>query len=592
MVRQNKVQKHKNRLFYKFDSNIVLFFLYFLGKYKLRVFLLMLMPALWSISESLAPYFIKLIIDHLTIQEGYRSYKTGFFAFLTIIIFMETSMRVGSWIGMQTWPLIRADIRNFIWNHLMKQSHLFFQENLVGDIASKISNIAHSFERGLSALLYGFYSVSISFLVSCFLIWLILPSFSMLFFMWYLAMLGVTLIFLRKSLFYSSLHAQSENLLMGNILDVFRHISLVKMFLRQNDETLRLQKLQRQEIESSQRADRYIFYADILRGIISTILLAAMMIALMMGWESRSLSLGDVTFISIVALTMRRDIWWSSLQILTACREFGATIDGLKLLQTHQEIVDHLEAKPCKINKGNIEFKNVSFEYPSSRKILSNLNVQIPGGKTTAIVGFSGVGKTTFIHLILRLLQPSSGDILIDKENIKDITHKSLLQNISIIPQEPGLFHRTLLENIRYAKPDGTEEEIFKAATIARCHEFILTLDKGYETIVGEQGLKLSSGQRQRIAIARALLKEAPVVILDEATSALDAFTEAEVQKDLQEFLKGRTTIIITHKLKTLLNADHILVFDKGKIIEQGTHEKLIEGNGFYKKFWKKSEIL
>jgi ATP-binding cassette subfamily B protein len=308
----------------------------------------------------------------------------------------------------------------------------------------------------------------------------------------------------------------------------------------------------------------------------------------MMGWESRSLSLGDVTFISIVALTMRRDIWWSSLQILTACREFGATIDGLKLLQTHQEIVDHPNAKPFTINKGNIEFKNVSFEYPFSREIFSNLNVQIPGGKTTAIVGFSGVGKTTFIHLILRLLQPSSGDILIDKENIKDITHKSLLQNISIIPQEPGLFHRTLLENIRYAKPDATEEEIFKAATIARCHEFILTLDKGYETIVGEQGLKLSSGQRQRIAIARAVLKEAPIVILDEATSALDAFTEAEVQKDLQEFLKGRTTIIITHKLKALVNADHILVFDKGKIIEQGIHEELIEGNGFYKKLWKK----
>lgn len=591
-MRQNKVQKHKNRLFYKFDRNIVLFFLYFLGKYKLKLFLLMLMPALWSISESLAPYFIKLIIDHLTIQEGYRSYKTGFFAFLSIIIFMETSMRVGSWIGMQTWPLIRADIRNFIWNHLMKQSHLFFQENLVGDIASKISNIAHSFERGLSALLYGFYSVSISFLVSCFLIWLILPSFSLLFFLWYLAMLGITLIFLRKSLFYSSLHAQSENLLMGNILDVFRHISLVKMFLRQNDETLRLQKFQNEEIESSQRADRYIFYADILRGIISTILLAAMMIALMMGWESRSLSLGDVTFISIVTLTMRRDIWWSSLQILTACREFGATIDGLKLLQTHQEIVDHPQAKPFKINKGNIEFKNVSFEYPSSRKILSSLNVQIPGGKTTAIVGFSGVGKTTFIHLILRLLQPSSGDILIDKKNIKGITHESLLQNISIIPQEPGLFHRTLLENIRYAKPNATEEEIFKAATIAHCHKFILTLDKGYETIVGEQGLKLSAGQRQRIAIARALLKETPIVILDEATSALDAFTEAEVQKDLQEFLKGRTTIIITHKLKTLVNADHILVFDKGKIIEQGIHEELIEGNGFYKKFWKKSEIL
>lgn len=591
MMRRNKVQKYKNFHFYKFDRNFALFFLYFLRKYKFKVFLLTLMPALWSISESLAPYFIKLIIDNLTTQEGYLSYKTGLFAFLSIIIFMEISMRVGSFIGMQTWPLIRADIRNFIWDHLIKQSYLFFQENLVGDIASKINNIAHSFERGLSALLYGFYSVSISFLISCFLIWLILPSFSMLFFMWYLAMLGITLIFLRKSLFYSSLHAESENLLMGNVLDVFRHISLVKMFSRQNDEIIRLQKLQRQEIERSQRADRYIFYADILRGIISTILLAAMMIALMMGWKSKSLSLGDVTFISIVALTMRRDIWWSSLQILTACREFGATIDGLKLLQPHQEIVDCPDAKPCKINKGNIEFKNVSFEYPSSKEIFSNLNVKIPGGKTTAIIGFSGVGKTTFIHLILRFLESSSGSIFIDKEDIKDITHESLLQNISIIPQEPGLFHRTLLENIRYAKPNATEEEIFKAATIAHCHEFILTLDKGYETIVGEQGLKLSAGQRQRIAIARAVLKEVPIIILDEATSALDVSTESEVQRDLQAFLKEKTAIIITHKLNTLVNADQILVFDKGKIIQQGTHKKLIQANGFYKKFYKNIEV-
>ena len=164
--------------------------------------------------------------------------------------------------------------------------------------------------------------------------------------------------------------------------------------------------------------------------------------------------------------------------------------------------------------------------------------------------------------------------------------------SISYIPQEPGLFHRTLLENIRYAKPHATEEEIFKAATIAHCHEFILTLDKGYDSIVGEQGLKLSSGQRQRIAIARAVLKEAPIVILDEATSALDAFTEAEVQKELQKFLKGRTTIIITHKLKTLVSADHILVFDQGKIVAQGVHAELIQANGFYKKLWKKPEIL
>ncbi len=201
-------------------------------------------------------------------------------------------------------------------------------------------------------------------------------------------------------------------------------------------------------------------------------------------------------------------------------------------------------------------------------------------------MGYSGSGKSTFVSLILRLYEVTDGRILIDGHDIKDITEDSLRRNIALIPQDPSLFHRSIMDNIRYGRTDATDEEVIEAAKSSHAHEFISRLPEGYQSLVGERGVKLSGGQRQRIAIARAILKKAPILILDEATSQLDSVTESYIQESFGALMQGKTTIVIAHRLSTLLHMDRILVFDKGKIVEDGTHHELLKSGGLYKTLW------
>jgi len=220
-------------------------------------------------------------------------------------------------------------------------------------------------------------------------------------------------------------------------------------------------------------------------------------------------------------------------------------------------------------------------------KFFEDKTLTIKAGEKVGLVGFSGSGKTTFVNLILRHYDPDSGKILIDGQDICKVTQKSLRQQIALIPQDPSLFHRTIMDNLRYGRLEATDDEVYEASKKAHCHEFIMQLPEGYHTIVGERGSKISGGQRQRIAIARAILKNAPILILDEATSALDSITEKYIQEALHVLTKARTTLVVAHRLSTLSEMDRILVFKDGKIIEEGTHESLVDQGGHYAHLWK-----
>jgi len=241
---------------------------------------------------------------------------------------------------------------------------------------------------------------------------------------------------------------------------------------------------------------------------------------------------------------------------------------------------------PLVVKKGTIEFENVSFRYHKGRDIFLDKSLTIKGGEKVGLVGFSGSGKTTFVNLILRFFDVDEGRILIDGQNIADATQDSLRAQIAMIPQDTSLFHRTLMENIRYGKLDATDEEVIDASKRGHCHEFIMQLEEGYESLVGERGIKLSGGQRQRITVARAILKNAPILILDEATSALDSITEKYIKESLADLMRGRTTIVIAHRLSTLADMDRILVFKDGHVIEDGNHSALITLDGHYAKLW------
>jgi ATP-binding cassette subfamily B protein len=262
-------------------------------------------------------------------------------------------------------------------------------------------------------------------------------------------------------------------------------------------------------------------------------------------------------------------------------------VEGMfSILKENAEIADKPTAKDLVAGKGTVRFENVSFAYDAVRPILKNVSFEVPAGHTVAIVGPSGAGKSTISRLLFRFYDVTAGRILIDGQNISEVTQKSLRAAIGMVPQDTVLFNDTIRYNIRYGRPDATDAEVEQAAKLAQIHEFVLSLPKTYDSMVGERGLKLSGGEKQRVSIARTILKGPPILVLDEATSALDTFTEAEIQKALNLVSKNRTTLVIAHRLSTVINADEIIVLDKGRIAERGSHNMLLRKKGIYARLW------
>jgi ATP-binding cassette subfamily B protein len=268
----------------------------------------------------------------------------------------------------------------------------------------------------------------------------------------------------------------------------------------------------------------------------------------------------------------------------------------MKAMTDAKEMVDILDKVPdiqdrdtreeLRIKDGVIEFKNVNFEYIEDNQVFTNFNLKISSGEKVGLVGHSGSGKTTITKMLLRFVDIKEGEILIDGQNIKNITQDDLRSVISYVPQEPILFHRSIGENIGYSKEDATHEEIVESSKKAYADEFISKLQNGYDTLVGERGIKLSGGERQRVAIARAMLKNSPILVLDEATSSLDSISESYIQQALGELMKGKTAIVIAHRLSTISKMDRIIVLDNGAILEEGTHLELLAKDGMYTKLW------
>lgn len=328
------------------------------------------------------------------------------------------------------------------------------------------------------------------------------------------------------------------------------------------------------------------FYFHGIQGMLIAFMIGVNSFLLIYLYKFNQINIGDFTLIFKLSIEIGHMLWWTMDVVETFNREYARGSESFNFIFVPIRVKDKLNAKKLLIEKSTITFSDVNFFYHGNKKIFNNLSIEITSGEKIGLVGYSGAGKTTFVNLILRMYDIEKGKILIDDVNIADVTKKSLHELISIIPQEPLLFHRSLFENIQYGSFEKNEQEIILAAKKAFAHDFIMKLPEQYKSLVGDRGIKLSGGQRQRIAIARAFLKNAPILILDEATSQLDSITEKLIQESLIELMVGKTTIIIAHRLSTLERVDRILVFDNGKIVEDGPHSRLIEQNGLYKKLW------
>jgi ATP-binding cassette subfamily B protein len=303
-------------------------------------------------------------------------------------------------------------------------------------------------------------------------------------------------------------------------------------------------------------------------------------------WLNYEITTGEVAQVFGTVWNIAAIMWAVGGALPVFFQSIGIAKQAYSVMLDPQDLGDRTDAKELKIQTGEIVFENVTFQY-GEKQLFEDKHASIRGGEKVGLVGYTGAGKSTFVNLILRFFPLQKGKILIDGQEIAHVTLESLRRQIALIPQDPVLFHRTLRDNISYGKPDAREEEILKASKLAHCDEFIRNIPCGYEAKVGERGTKLSGGEKQRIAIARALLVDAPILILDEATSSLDSVTERYIQESLEKLMQGRTTLVIAHRLSTLSRMDRILVFDRGKIVEEGKHSDLMEKNGLYARMWK-----
>ena len=298
------------------------------------------------------------------------------------------------------------------------------------------------------------------------------------------------------------------------------------------------------------------------------------------------LTIGDFVMINALLIQLYQPLHLMGT-IYRAIRQSLVDLENLfAILNTKPEIIDRPDAKELKVDKGEVRFERVSFAYDVERPILQDISFEVPAGQMVAIVGPSGAGKSTISRLLFRFYEPSGGTIFIDGQDIAKVTQASLRKAIGMVPQDTVLFNDTIFYNIAYGNPEASREEVIEAAKMAHIHEFVMSLPKGYDSLVGERGLKLSGGEKQRVAIARTILKAPPILMLDEATSALDSFTEKEIQAALDEVAQNRTTLVIAHRLSTIIHADNIIVLDKGRIAEQGNHEKLLKEDGLYAGLW------
>ncbi len=304
-------------------------------------------------------------------------------------------------------------------------------------------------------------------------------------------------------------------------------------------------------------------------------------------WQVGTISVGTFVLIQVYLFGIGSRLWDFSRVIRDINESFTDAREMVEILKLPHGIKDVKNAKSLNVTEGEINFENVCFNFSDSRPVLKDINLVIKPGEKIALIGPSGAGKSTFVKLLFRMYDIVSGAIRIDGQDIGKVTQESLRHNLSLVPQDPILFHRTLLENIRYGRRDATDEEVYEAGRLAHCDEFARGLKDGYGTYVGERGVKLSGGERQRVAIARAILKNAPILVLDEATSSLDSHSESLIQDALDKLMKGKTTIVIAHRLSTIRKMDRIIVVEKGNIVEEGSHDELLKNNSsLYKKLW------
>lgn len=561
-------------------------------KHKLVVFLLFFTLGAATVLDVIIPLYYKEFFNVLTGAQSADPGTVGtlvgiLFKILFIYCIAWMLFRIAIFTNVYFQPRVMSDLLQNAYDYLQRHSYGFFANRFVGALVRKVTKLSRAFDLFADRIYWDFYPLTIRIIGSVIVLYIFNHLIAYILLAWTFAFILLNYLFSLWKLKYDIKRSEKDTERTATLADALTNQNNIQLFTGFKFEFKRVRKVAEELRKLEALTWNLGAIADAIQALFFIAAEFGLMYVAIQYWKRGLLTLGDFVLIQSYLFALIGRIWQVGRHIRDTYESFADAKEMTEILHTPHEIQDARNAKELEITKGRIEFKKVSFNFHRTRRVLNNINLIIKPGEKVALIGPSGAGKSTIVKLILRMYDIEQGKILIDGQKINRVTQESLHQQISLVPQEPILFHRTLMDNIRYGRREASDEQVLEAAQLAHCDEFIQELPDGYNTYVGERGIKLSGGERQRVAIARAILKNAPILILDEATSSLDSHSEGLIQQALNNLMKGKTVIVIAHRLSTIRKMDRIIVIDKGKIVDEGTHNTLLKKDSLYKKLWK-----
>lgn len=529
-------------------------------------------------------YGVKFLVDQLSAgPHGGGKVWLAFVFLVSLIAADNLTWRIAGWVSSYTFVDVTGDVRADLFRYLTGHAPAFFQDRLPGMLTSRITATSNAMFMIESMFTWNVLPPCVSTLGAiAFLAFVSLPM--------TLGVLAVALVLVfvlfRVAANGGPLHmafADRAALVDGEMVDVVSNLPLVRAFCGIRREHRRFDEVVEGELTTRRRSLLYLERLRLLHAAAVVILTIGLLAWAIVLWQDGSATTGDVVLVCTLAFTVLHGTRDLAVALVDATQHMARLSEAVATLLVPHQLRDEPDAKPLAANHGSVVFENVSFAYPSGRCVFENFDLALEPGQRVGLVGPSGGGKSTLFALLQRFYDVRDGRILIDEQDISRVTLESLAAATAIVPQDISLLHRSILENIRYGRPDASDADVLTAAELSQCRDFIDTLPDGFDTIVGDRGVKLSGGQRQRIAIARAFLKDAPILLLDEATSALDGESEEAIRRALEHLMQGRTVIAIAHRLSTLRNFDRIVVLREGRILQDGPPDLLMRQDGPYR---------
>ncbi len=567
------------------------YFFNHIKQFKISLTVAVILMLLVVVLELLPPYFYKVFFDTISSSQESALIAPELVKIIVVIAIIHLTAnlfrRLGDFVNIFLHSRVMSNIYHNCFEYLHKHSYDFFASNFTGSLVKKVNRIVYAFESIADKFYYELIPLGLRIIFIFIVLFWIHPVIGLIMLAWTALFLLSNYLFTSYKWKFDVARAKAETNITGVLADTITNSVNLKLFASLPFELKKFKGVIKDWMKKLVTTWKLSVIVEGVQAFAMILLEFFVLYFAIKFWKQGLLTIGDFVWIQAYLLDLFMRLWGFGRMIREVYVRLSDAEEMIDIFHTKHGVSDVPDAKNISIVRGKIEFNKVRFSYVKNEPVIKNLDLKIKSGEKVGLIGPSGGGKSTITKLLLRFCDIQKGKIVIDSQDIKNVTQDSLRSQISFVPQDPILFHRTLMDNIRYGRSGAGDEEVMIASKLANCHEFIMNFPDKYNTYVGERGIKLSGGERQRVAIARAILANAPILILDEATSSLDSESEMLIQEAFENLMKQKTTIVIAHRLSTIMRMDRIIVLQDGKIVEEGAHSDLLsQKTGLYKKLW------